>query len=71
MSKTKTIEQVKSEFARRGESVAAWALAKGVRVTAVYDLLNGRTAGNRGQAHIAAVLLGVKEGDINNRQGRQ
>lgn len=72
MSNTKTIDQVKSEFARRGESVAAWAQGKGLRVNAVYDLLNGRTMGNRGHAHNAAVLLGLKEGAVNNQyQGGQ
>ena len=33
----------------------------------VYDLLNGRTNGARGESHRAAVLLGLKEGVIEER----
>lgn len=65
---TRTIEDVRSEFARKGLSFAEWALKHGLRPPVVYDLINGRTVGNRGQAHNAAVLLGLKEGEVDNQR---
>lgn len=60
----KTAEVVRSEFARRGESISSWALGKGLNPIVVYDVLSGRKQGVRGQAHRAAVLLGLKEGEV-------
>lgn len=59
----RTPEEVKAEFADRGESVAEWAKRHGFRPQYVYDLLNGRTVGTRGMAHRAAVMLGLKTGN--------
>lgn len=71
-AKMKTIDEVRAEFAHKGISFSDWAKAHGLRPPAVYDLINGRTVGNRGHAHNAAVLLGIKEGEVNNQQqGRQ
>lgn len=56
--------KIKADFFARGVSVADWAREHGLSPQKVYDLLNGRTAGARGEAHRAAVLLGLKEGVI-------
>ena len=61
---TKTPEQVKAELGRKGISIAQWAVANSLSTFLVYELLSGRKKGNRGQAHRAAVLLGLKEGEI-------
>lgn len=60
-------EQVRQEFALRGISVAAWARQHNFAPQYIYDLLAGRTMGKRGEAHRAAVLLGLKEGIIEER----
>ena len=62
--KLKTIAEVRQDFSRKGASFADWATTHGIRPLAVYDLINGRTRGIRGDAHKAAVLLGLKEGEI-------
>ena len=62
--KTRTIEEVSADFTRRGLSVADWARRHGVSPKAVYDIMQGRRMGKRGEAHRAAVLLGIKDGEI-------
>lgn len=61
--RTKTAEQVKAEFEANGKSISQWAEANGFRANAVYQVLNGFTKANRGQAHQIAVALGIKAGD--------
>ena len=60
----KTPRQVKDELALNGVSIAQWATENGLSVFLVYELLAGRKKGLRGEAHRAAVLLGLKEGKI-------
>jgi len=60
----KTVEEVKKEFDRKGLSFSLWARQNGIRPGVVYDLITGRQLGRRGQSHKAAVLLGLKEGDV-------
>jgi len=60
----KTIEQVKADFRRRGVNVSQWARNHGVGRMAVVDVLRGVRKGHRGEAHKAAVLLGIKDGVI-------
>ena len=55
-------ESVKDAFAERGLSISQWARKHNLAPQYVYDLLNGRTNGARGESHRAAVLLGLKEG---------
>ncbi len=62
--KTRSIQDVSAEFQRRGKSIAAWAREHGLNPMVVYDLMQGRSAGKRGEAHRAAVLLGIKEGEV-------
>jgi gp16 family phage-associated protein len=56
--------QVRKEMTARGESVAAFARRHGLNESTVHQVLNGRNKGLRGQAHKAAVLLGLKIGTI-------
>lgn len=60
----KTPEQVRAEFARRGESISSWASTQQLPTSIVFDVLSGRVKGLRGNAHRAAVLLGLKDGEI-------
>ena len=61
---TKTIDEVRAELDRRGLTVRDWARDHGVSERVVYELLRGRFKGRRGQAHKAAVLLGLKDGVV-------
>ena len=60
-----TPEEVRDSFERRGISISRWAIQHGVRPGAVHGLLNGTLKAKRGDAHKAAVLLGMKEGLVN------
>ncbi|WP_333709419.1 DNA-binding protein [Tepidimonas ignava] len=60
----KTPEDVKEDLYRRGKSVPEVAREIGVSPRIVYELLRGRIKGRRGQAHKAAVVLGMKRGVI-------
>ncbi len=67
MTRTKhlrTPDEVRAELARKGVPVAAWARANGLPIRPVYDVLTGRNKGKSGMAHRAAVLLGIKEGEV-------
>lgn len=55
-----TREEVKKQFVDRGETYTEWAARNGFKREDVYALLNGRTAGRRGNAHRLAVRLGLK-----------
>lgn len=60
MAQAKIRRQIRRSFEERGISVTAWATAQGFPVSVVYALLAGRTRGLRGNAHRAAVALGLK-----------
>jgi gp16 family phage-associated protein len=63
----KTREQVKKEFARKGVSIRAWAIANDFDPKLVYEVLaNPERKCMRGQSHKIAVRLGLKEGVITN-----
>lgn len=55
-------EKVKNDFAWHGVSAASWARSHGFSPQTVYDVLNGRVMGNRGESHRVAVALGLKKG---------
>jgi len=59
-----TAAEVRADLERRGKTIRAVARELGVTDRAVYDLLRGRFKGRRGEAHKAAVLLGMKDGVI-------
>ncbi|MEY2689207.1 MAG: hypothetical protein RL375_3405 [Pseudomonadota bacterium] len=64
MTKPKTPEQVRAEFRAAGISVAEWARTHGFNRMTVVDLLRGTQQGLRGEAHRAAVALGMKVGHV-------
>lgn len=60
----KTKVEVLEDFARKGISISSWAKAHGLTPQAVHGLLKGQRTGRIGQSHKAAVLLGLKHGEI-------
>lgn len=57
-------KQFRQELQERGESVAGWASRHGLQAQVVHDLLRGRSTGLRGESHRAAVLMGLKKGQV-------
>lgn len=62
--KVKTLAEAKAEFHRSGKSVTAWAKEHGFSVDLTYMVLAGKRQGLRGESHKIAVLLGIKDGVI-------
>jgi gp16 family phage-associated protein len=60
----KTKAQVLEEFSRRGQSIRGWSKAHGLEPSVVWGVLKGRLSGRIGSSHKAAVLLGLKDGEI-------
>lgn len=63
-SKVKTLAEARAEFHRSGKSVKEWAIGHGLSVNLTYMVLAGKRPAFRGQSHKIAVLLGVKDGVI-------
>lgn len=63
-TKTKSPTQVRAEFRRHGKSIAEWSREHAVSERLVHEVLAGRKKGHRGQSHVIAVLLGLKDGVI-------
>ncbi len=61
-----TPEQARAALDRKGVSIAEFCRKHELNRNLVSDLLNGRKKGRRGEAHRAAVLLGIKDGVITN-----
>jgi len=59
-----TPEQARALLDREGLSIAEFSRKHDLNKNLVSDLLNGRKKGRRGEAHRAAVLLGIKEGVV-------
>lgn len=59
-----TPEQARAVLDREGISIAEFCRKHGLNRNLVSDLLNGRKKGKRGEAHRAAVLLGIKDGVV-------
>lgn len=57
---TKTPEEARAALDAMGVSVQEFAKAHGLHPSTVYEVLAGRRKGRRGEAHRAAVLLGIK-----------
>lgn len=66
----KTPAEVRAEFLEAGISVTEWSRVNGFNRTTVVDLLQGRALGLRGQAHRAAVALGLKASRTSHRSPR-
>ena len=60
----KTPDQVRAEFERHGLTIRGWARRHGFSERIVREVLRGRFKGKYGQAHKVAVLLGIKDGVI-------
>lgn len=60
----RTPQQVLDDFTRKGISIASWARANNLPRSVVYGVLNGTRKTRFGQGHKAAVLLGLKDGEI-------
>lgn len=60
----RTPEEVRKEFERKGLSISKWATFHRLNPNTVSDVLCGRKKGVRGESHRAAVLLGLKDGEI-------
>ncbi len=63
----KTVNQVKEDFIRQGDTVANWAKRHGFNKFTVYRVLDGTLKCRRGISHKIAVELGLKEGPKNRR----
>lgn len=63
-NRPRTSDEVRAEIERRGKTIREVAKEIGVNERIVYELLRGRFKGRRGQAHKAAVLLGLKAGIV-------
>lgn len=61
------LEEVEEEFNLKGISKADWAREHGIRPGVVYEIFSRRSSCKRGEAHRAAVLLGLKEGVVEER----
>jgi len=59
-----TAEQARAALDQKGMSIAEFSRIHRLNKNLVSDLLNGRLKGRRGEAHRAAVLLGIKDGVI-------
>jgi gp16 family phage-associated protein len=59
-----TPEQARAALDRQGISIAEFCREHDLNKNLVSDLLNGRKKGKRGEAHRAAVLLGIKDGVV-------
>lgn len=64
MSQLKTREQVKEEFYRKGITVKGWAEKHGFKQHQVVDVLRKPGPCRYGNSHKIAVLLGIKDGVI-------
>ena len=64
----KTAEQVREEFNRVGMPIAGWAREHGFKPNLVIEVLRGRILCKRGKSHEIAVLLGLKDGQIQARR---
>lgn len=60
----KTPEQARAELLRRGISISAWANQNGLSRSLVHAVLKGGRPCRFGKSHKAAVLLGIKDGEL-------
>lgn len=60
----KTIEQVRADMHRRGETIVGWARKNGFKPDNVRAVIYGHGKGCWGESHKIAVMLGIKDGEI-------
>ncbi len=64
-SPIKSYAEVKAAFHRHGIAIKTWAKDHRVHSNSVNEVVGGRKRCIRGDAHAIAVLLRLKDGDIN------
>lgn len=64
MRATRTPAQAKAWLESQGISVKDFAVEHSLDLHTTYQVLAGTKKGKRGEAHRAAVLLGIKEGTV-------
>ena len=57
----RTPEEVYADLVARGVNISAWSRDHGFSRFTVLDLLRGKRVGRRGEAHKAAIALGLKQ----------
>jgi len=57
-------QEAKAGLHKRGITVRSWSQQNGLSERTVHEVLRGRFKGRYGQAHKAAVLLGIKDGVV-------
>ena len=62
----RTAAEARAELARKGISITQWARANDLNQYIVFQVLQGKAKCVRGESHRAAVLLGMKDGEIAN-----
>jgi gp16 family phage-associated protein len=67
----KTPADARAQIVKTGRTLAAWATEHGVSRQALYDVLRGRRQGIYGEGHRAAVLLGLKDGTLDDAADTQ
>jgi gp16 family phage-associated protein len=60
----RTREEILRDFENKGISIRGWAIAHGITPAVVHGLLKGGRKGRIGASHKAAVMLGLKNGEI-------
>ncbi|MDH4763393.1 DNA-binding protein [Pseudomonas sp. CBMAI 2609] len=65
MTALRTPAQAREALEREGRSIADFCREHELDAFTVYQVLAGKKKGKRGMAHRAAVLLGIKDGEIN------
>lgn len=63
-TRLKTSKQARAQLDEQGLSIAQFSRNNDLSAPIVYQVLNGLKKGRRGQAHKAAVLLGMKRGVV-------
>ncbi|EMB2831416.1 TPA: DNA-binding protein [Stenotrophomonas maltophilia] len=58
----KTGSEVRRHLLASGISISEWSRSHGFNRHTVVDLLRGKRKGNFGEAHLAAIALGMKAG---------
>lgn len=58
----RTAAQVRADFQQRGVTIVGFARDHQLKPRVVYQVLSGEKKGRHGEAHRAAVLLGMKAG---------
>lgn len=66
----RTPAEIRADFDKRGVTIADFCRENELSHTTVYQVLSGEKKGRRGEAHRAAVLLGLKEGVVPKRSVR-